>query len=860
MKRRLIGYSINNPWKVIITFVFLTLVFAAALPSIRTDTDPVKMLDVGNPAVVLYNEMKENFRFNDVIVVGIHRTDGKSLFTVEALQRIHQLTWEISRIEPQLPGNTLGRKILSQLQWLQWNRKNRSPLIRLIVKEDIISPSTVDNILLTRTGELAVRPLMKDPPKTEAGAKAILEVIRTNLILRGKLSSDDGSLVGIFIPIEKGKKEQSYYVGERIREITRKYQKPGEIFYLAGLPIAETTFGIEMFIQMAVYAPLAGLLIFLLMFLFFRNLRLIAGPMILAVMSVLWAMGGLVYSGNIVHIMSSMIPIFLMPIALLDSIHIVSHLHDKIGDFEQKADAVWHVMSFLFNPMLFTSITTMVGFMSLAITGIQPVEVFGITVGCGVFVAWFMSMTFVPAFIMLIDFKKASPGSAPGAQKAMMSARVVTLFHSISQRFPGRLAVLGLLVFIVSLAGILRIVVNDNPVRWFKTDHEIRRADRVMNHQLAGTYMTNLVIEFPKVVRPELVSAPPVEKSEEADLFEDEESVTGTSEPIQPDLRDYGIIAYMEEMQTFLLSVKYGDGKPIVGAATSIVDILRKVGKTAFNDSTIPRQRDKIAQYMFLFESGDIKRGKDLWKYITLDYQKAQIWLQLKDGDNQTIEFLMKKLQTFMKEHPPPSLAGLSRGDTRELSVKWTGLTHINNVWQDEMVKGMGYALLGSFAVVFLMMTFLFRSLLWGLISMIPLSFSIVFIYGLIGWTGKPYDMPIAVLSSLALGLSVDFAIHFNQSFRELIQKTENFVQAFSEVFNEPARAIWRNVLVLAIGFLPLLFSELVPYVTVGVFFFIIMLISGMASLLLLPAMIYLLRHRLPGVREYVRENRHEAF
>ena len=213
-----------------------------------------------------------------------------------------------------------------------------------------------------------------------------------------------------------------------------------------------------------------------------------------------------------------------------------------------------------------------------------------------------------------------------------------------------------------------------------------------------------------------------------------------------------------------------------------------------------------------------------------------------------------------MKEHPPPSLAGLSRGDTRELSVKWTGLTHINNVWQDEMVKGMGYALLGSFAVVFLMMTFLFRSLLWGLISMIPLSFSIVFIYGLIGWTGKPYDMPIAVLSSLALGLSVDFAIHFNQSFRELIQKTENFVQAFSEVFNEPARAIWRNVLVLAIGFLPLLFSELVPYVTVGVFFFIIMLISGMASLLLLPAMIYLLRHRLPGVREYVRENRHEAF
>jgi len=337
----------------------------------------------------------------------------------------------------------------------------------------------------------------------------------------------------------------------------------------------------------------------------------------------------------------------------------------------------------------------------------------------------------------------------------------------------------------------------------------------------------------------------------ESDLFEDESSESDETKPVRLDLRDLGIISYMEEMQLFLLSLKDEEGKPIVGATTSIVDILRKVGQTAFNDSTIPKQRDKIAQYMFLFESGDIKRGKDLWKYISHDYRKAQIWLQMKDGDNQTIEFLMDELKAFIVKIPPPDIKA-GNASQADLEIKWTGLTHINNVWQDEMVKGMGYALLGSFAVVFLMMTFLFRSLLWGLISMIPLSFSIVFIYGLIGWTGKPYDMPIAVLSSLALGLSVDFAIHFNQSFRELIQKTEDIGQAFIGVFEEPARAIWRNVLVLAIGFLPLLFSALVPYVTVGIFFFIIMLVSGIASLLLLPSMIYLLRNWLPGVREYV--------
>ena len=853
MKKSLIGYSIHHPRKVILAFVLVTLGFAAALPSMRTDTDPVKMLDAENPAVVLYNNVKDDFRFNDVIAVGIHRTDGKSLFTVEALQRIHQLTLEISRIGPRPPKKSIGWNILRRLQWLKWKNETLHSEKRVIVKEDIISLSTVDNILLTPSGELAVRPLMKMPPETEEGAQAILETIRANLILKGKLASDDGSLVGIFIPIEKGMKEHSYYIGERIRTITHKYAKAGEKYYLAGLPIAETTFGIEMFIQMAVYAPLAGLLIFLLMFFFFRNLRLIAGPMILAMMAVLWAMGGLVYSGNIVHIMSSMIPIFLMPIALLDSIHIISHLHDKIDDFDSKEDAVWYVMSFLFNPMLFTSVTTMVGFMSLAITGIQPVEVFGITVGCGVFVAWFLSMTFLPAFIMLINFDKATSGNPARDRSTYVSAKIVTVFHKISLQYPGGLAIFGLVVFLISLAGISRIVVNDNPVRWFKSDHEIRQADRIMNQQLAGTYMANLVFEIPYRQKSQLELPENTATSDEDDLFEDEEIQTGGKKPYQPDLRDQGIIAYMEEVQAFLFSIKDKEGKPIVGATTSIVDILRKVGKTAYNDSTIPRERDKITQYMFLFESGDIKRGKDLWKYITLDYQKAQIWLQLRDGDNQTIEYLMKELDEFMSDsnHPPPAIV-FSDGERLKPVVKWTGLTHINNIWQDEMVKGMGYALMGSFAVVFIMMSVLFRSPIWGLVSMLPLSLSIGFIYGLIGWAGKPYDMPIAVLSSLALGLSVDFAIHFNQSFREIIKRTRDINQTFAEVFAEPARAIWRNVLVLAIGFLPLLFSGLVPYVTVGVFFFIIMLVSGIASLALLPALIYLLRHRLSGVKEYV--------
>ncbi len=97
--------------------------------------------------------------------------------------------------------------------------------------------------------------------------------------------------------------------------------------------------------------------------------------------------------------------------------------------------------------------------------------------------------------------------------------------------------------------------------------------------------------------------------------------------------------------------------------------------------------------------------------------------------------------------------------------------------------------------------------------------------------------MPVAVLSSLTLGLSIDFAIHFIQRIRMIHARTNNFSEAYNEIFEGAGRAISRNVLVIAIGFIPMMFSTLVPYITVGSFFLAIMVVSGLVTMLLLPAL-----------------------
>ena len=147
---------------------------------------------------------------------------------------------------------------------------------------------------------------------------------------------------------------------------------------------------------------------------------------------------------------------------------------------------------------------------------------------------------------------------------------------------------------------------------------------------------------------------------------------------------------------------------------------------------------------------------------------------------------------------------------------------------------------LGSFIIVFIMMTILFRSPLWGIICMIPLTITIAVIYGIIGLVGKDYDMPVAILSALTLGIAVDFSIHFLERARASFAETNSWQSSAGVMFGEPARAISRNVVVIAIGFLPLLAAPLVPYKTVGIFLCAIMALSGAITLLALPSIIKL--------------------
>lgn len=741
---------------------------------------------------------------------------------------------------------------------------------------DVMAPSTVDNIEQGGPGTVQFNWLMPEAPTTEAGSLAIRDKISNLPLLNGSLLSDDGKSLAIYIPLTS--KDISYKVTGMLQDKIDSLAGD-EQFYISGLPVAQDTFGVEMFIQMGITTPIAMGLIFALLWYFFRNVTLIVSPLLVAMASVTLTIGLLAATGNNIHIMSSMIPIFIMPIAILDAIHILSEFYDKYPEYKDKKKTIKHVMSGLAKPMLFTTVTTAVGFFSLNLTPLPPIQVFGTFIGIGVILAWFFTVTFIPAYILLMPEHKfegfgVKPKSDVEPEKLSAMGRVLIATGSWAHQHAKAVLVITTIMLGGSIYGANQIVANDNLVKWFEPGHKIRIADKALNEMFAGTYMSylslesgeeavsykqfvndltmqlkvhqvislnllsNEVSEFAKQTQSpeELVSllADQLELLTENESFEvatQAEKALADLAPQVATFKDPKVLNYISDLQDYLLTTGY------VGKSNSIVQIIKTVHRELYSGNEaqyrIPEKATAVAQTLITFQNSH--RPQDLWHFVTPDYSQTNLWLQLKTGDNVDMIKLESAVADYFAANPAP----------RALKQQWFGLNHINVTWQEQIVIGMAEALVGSFVVVLFMMIVLFRSVLWGVLAMIPLSFSIAVLYGIIGFTGKDYDAPIAILSALILGLTVDYAIHFISRTRALFEQHQNWADTITAVFGEPARAITRNVIIMGVGFLPLILAPLVPYQDVGMYISGILVFAGIATLIILPALITVLEGAL---------------
>jgi predicted RND superfamily exporter protein len=752
-------FSVERPWTVVVLTLLITLAFLVQIPRVVTDTDPKNMLPATSAVRMSNDEVERWFSLHkDVIVLGIVNEEG--IFNRETLGRISKITEEIVKI----PG---------------------------VVVRDVTSLTTVDNILV-EGGQLAVRPAVSEIPQDSEAMSALKQSLLTNPLFINRLISEDGTATAIYIPLEPD--ANAKIIADRIRAIL-PIDTGRDQYYLAGDPVARDTFGIQMFYQMAIFSPIAGMVMFVVLWWMFRSLPLVFTVMGVAMVSIFWSMGLLIGLGFPVHIMSSMIPVFLMAIAT-DSIHIFNEFYFRLREMQDKRQAILNTIREVGRPVRYTALATAAGFAVLALMHIIPVRVFGLFVAIGTIVIRLMSFSLIPAVLVLIKDERIRTVTLRKDETLHWTSRWLSGLAEWGFAHRRLMVAAGSVLLAVSVVGIARIHVNNNMVDWFKPQSEIRVADRIMNERLGGTSLAYIV---------GLTKEPDFWKRPEA-------------------------LRYLEGLQRDL------EEMALVGKTFSVTDYVKRINRVLHGDDPaydrIPDSSTEIAQYLFLF--GMAAKPSDLDNVVDYPFEKTNLWVNLKTWDAQAMRDVMARVRAYTDEHPFPGV-----------EFRPAGIAYFNLVWNDEVLSDMLRGFLIALLLVFAILAFNFRSVRWALVAYTPLLFTILMIYGVIGYVGKDFDMPISVLSTLSLGMAVDFAIHFVGRFQQRYESEPDLKKALLWTAARPGRGIMRNAALFAVAFSVMAAAPLTPYITVGLFIVSMMLLSAAVTLIGLPALIVMFQKRL---------------
>ncbi|HEV2146497.1 MAG TPA: outer membrane lipoprotein-sorting protein [Longimicrobiaceae bacterium] len=652
-----------------------------------------------------------------------------------------------------------------------------------VIEDEIVSLATVNNIEGREWG-LEVGRILDEVPGTPEEVERLRATVRANDMLNGQLVSEDGTLTLIQANLEKGYDQEAVHA--QVFALAQEFGGPERI-HVAGDAVQPQE--IDRGIQADLHLLLPLVLLFTLVGLYFsfRTWRGVWIPFAVVVLSVVWTMGLMGHIGLPVTVVSSTLPILMVAISNSYGIHILARYYEQVKD--GVAEPARRGLERIGPAVLMTGITSALGSATLLTFRVTSIREFGIIAALGVLATTVVSLTFTPAVLALLK-----PKGGKAAERHWIDRLTVPL-GSFAVRRRNMVFAGAAVVFAVSVVGISRIQIGNDLSEYFPADHRLRTAFDVFNAKLGGVRRMEIMVEGP-----------------EADAVKDPEM--------------------LRRIQAFQ---EYAEGFPEVGRTSSFADVVRRIhqemngGDPAYH--VVPDSRDLVAQYLLLYSmSGN---PADFAQIVDYDYQRARIQVMLTTSDQGDQRRLYEQFQKYAAENMGPGVKMEFGGDV----MFWLAQIHY-------VAVGKVYNIIAAVCIVLLFCTLVFRAFSVGLLSIVPLVVSTTLTFGLMGFLGIRLEMGTAIITSIAVGIGVDFALHYLMHLRQEIHEHADAETAVARVQLTTGRAIVFDMLSNVLGFSVLIFSGFMPIRYFGWLVSLTMLTVGIGTLLLMPALVTALRPR----------------
>ena len=825
MKTRALGllaWMLHRPWLMLTTLLLLTALAVVSAGRLQINSTPY-MIDPSHPSRMADSDTKRLFaNTGEQAFVAIESPQG-NIFNAQSLKLVSELTHAFQRIslvqaadtdkltalgaDPRLQGDVARileqglepsdiprlaalKSKLAAAGLLDHGRETwlSSLQTRVMPIRKVRSLVTLEN-MLTRDEALDVHPLMPSPPEDQAGLDALRNEVLANPLFLDGLVSADASATTIQIEFTLAQDDspamlQAYQAIVAITDQVRSHER----LYLSGPPMIASQTAANMEQDNQTLLPMVLLVIVAVLLISFGRLQGVVVPMLIAILSLIWTLGLMAAFGVKQNIITSMMPVFIISIAVCDAIHFLADYYRHLPpnpDRPARIAAARASMVQLFWPMLITSLTTLVGFLSLAWTQVTFILEFGLFTGLGVLFAWLITMLFLPAILVLW---KAKP-PRHGLLQSDLLARITAGMGRFA-RFGKQLALSMLvLVLIGGWFVVENLEVDNQVIGYFEPDSRIRVDDAAINAKFGGTTPISILVE-----------------SQTLDSFKNPE-VLRAIEQIQQHLRE----------------------QPLVGYTYSPADFVKRLHQVTQDEFTPANYRlpddlstSLLAQYYLLYENAN---GRDLFDVLDRRFQNGRVLAILHSDRSSDVSQVMQSTLAHAVKVLPPGM-----------TVRVSGYGEILVATTDAVVWGQVQSLLLATLIIALMVMFSFRSVRLGLLALLPLVFTLVGIFSLMAWTGTDLDIGTSIIAAISFGIGIDYAIHVIAALHSSQGPDPRAV--IQQALGQCGKPILINTLALGLGFLVLSLSGYQALVNLGYFIALTMLLSALFALLVLPAFV----------------------
>jgi hydrophobe/amphiphile efflux-3 (HAE3) family protein len=657
-----------------------------------------------------------------------------------------------------------------------------------------ISPFTVKSIT-SEEGMMTVDPLIKKIPSDKAELKQLGKDILENSFARDIVVSSDLTTASITATINNSETEK-----ETLQKIDSVISSnPGNTKIIkGGLPYIRQSLVRDVGRDAIILIPAALIIMLLVLKVNLGSWRSVILPFSVVVLTTAFSLALIPLIGWKLSIITLLVPVILIAVANNYGIYLVARFQElsyRNPDASRK-ELIKILIKSLNMPILFSGLTTVAGILGLLTHSIIPAKQVGVLAAAGVSLALLMSLLLIPSLIFVSGTGLISKNRKN--DKTRLFENIIDKLSKLIINYPGKILLVSAVVIILLASGIAFLKINTNQENYFAPKHPIRQASAIINSKFGGSQTISVMIKG--------------------------------------DIKDPEIMKGIDRVTT---EIEHQEG---VGGVFSISQVMREMSKAIYTDTEdgynrIPDTREAIAQ---MFELYNMSGNPDDLKELTdLDNTKAHILIRISEPENNIIKSVNARISELTVNFPA------------EVSVG--GYAIIMSDFAESIIKGQISSLLFAVITVLLLLTIIFRSFKGGLIGSIPLIASILILFGFMGYTGIALDAATALLSSIMIGVGVDFTIQYIWCFNLQIRSGLSYPEATSSALGTIGRSIIINAFSVMAGFAALMFSG---FTSIRFFGYLVLISMGsclIGALVIIPA--FLIKYK-PGFLGFETDNK----